>query len=156
MTMRLIKIVLFTSLLLQIGMADARTVPQTPQSQNATAPLSPAIQINGRQTHMEQAADHFNAFARQIPSVIAAKLNAFRQRGFKAVLLDDPETKPAEEAMIDSLVKGLQALGNALLEDLETAFAVRQEPAPPVSNAPMPLPRPAKERSLPVFIASNY
>jgi hypothetical protein len=85
---------------------------------------------------MEEASVHFDAFARQIPVVIAAKLNAFRTRGFSAVFLDDPETKPAEEAMIDSLVKGLQALGNALLEDLESAFAVRQES----SGSPQRLP----------------
>ena len=28
------------------------------------------------------------------------------------------QTKPAEEQMIDSLIKGLQALGNSLSEDL--------------------------------------
>jgi hypothetical protein len=40
------------------------------------------------------------------------------KNGFRAILLDDPETKPAEEAMIDSLVKGLQAIGNSLTEEL--------------------------------------
>jgi hypothetical protein len=108
-----IKIILFVSLLLYKGMVIAETVPQPPQNQN--------------KPYMEQAADHFDAFVRQVPIVIAANLNAFRTRGFRAIFLDDPETQPAEEAMIDSLVKGLQALGSALLEDLEAAFAVRQE-----------------------------
>ena len=133
MNMRLIKIILFTSLLLYEGMVNAETVPQPPQNPNATTTLT--SQPNDK-PYMEQAADHFDAFVRQIPIVIAAKLNAFRSRGFRAVFLDDPETKPAEEAMIDSLVKGLQALGSALLEDLESAFEVRQES----SGSPQRLP----------------
>jgi len=121
MTMRLIKIVLIVSLLLYRGMVNAETataVNEAPQSQTTTTQPTPVPQNNDAQTQIEQAADHFDAFALQMPNVITAKLDAFMKNGFRAILLDDPETKPAEEAMIDSLVKGLQAIGNSLTEEL--------------------------------------
>ena len=118
--MRLIKIVLFASLLLYGVMVNAETVydaDEVQQSQATTQPTD-APQKTDAQTQIEQAADHFDAFALQMPNVVAAKLDAFRKRGFRAILLDDPETQPAEEAMIDSLVKGLQAMGSSLSEEL--------------------------------------
>lgn len=127
MTMRLIKIVLFASLLLYKGMVNADTVydaDEVQQSQAATQSAN-SPQKSDAQTQIEQAADHFDAFALQMPNVITAKLDAFRKHGFRAILLDDPETKPGEEAMIDSLVKGLQAMGNSLSEELS-----RPKPSP--------------------------
>jgi hypothetical protein len=115
--------VFFASLLLYMGMVSAEPA----RSQNAATQSPQVSQINDEQTQIEQAADHFDAFARQIPLVVAAKLNAFRKRGFRAIFLDDPETQPAEEAMIDSLVKGLQALGNALLEDLAPSTPIKED-----------------------------
>jgi len=118
--MRLIKIVLFASLLLYGVMVNAETVydaDEVQQSQATTQPTD-APQKTDAQIQIEQAADHFDAFALQMPNVVAAKLDAFRKHGFRAILLDDPETKPGEEAMIDSLVKGLQAMGNSLSEEL--------------------------------------
>ena len=112
-----IKIILFVSLLLYRGMVSAETVTAL-QNQDATIQVAPVQQKNDAQTQIEQAAEHFDAFALQMPTVINAKLDAFMKNGFRSILLDDPETKPAEEAMIDSLVKGLQAIGNSLSEDL--------------------------------------
>ena len=116
--MRLTKIVLFAFCLFSQGIVNAVTGVQTPTTQGTASQWPPAGQPHDEASYMEQAADHFNSFFRQIPGVIAAKLNAFRKSGFRAVLLDDPVTQPAEEAMIDSLMKALQAWGNALLEDL--------------------------------------
>ena len=90
----------------------------------------PAPQANDAQTQIEQAADHFDAFSLQLPTVIAAKLDAFRTHGFRAILLDDPETKPAEEAMIDSLANGLKALGNSLEENLSRSSKKTQAQNP--------------------------
>ena len=53
-----------------------------------------------------------------MPKVLNAKLQSFLKHGFKAFLLENPETKPAEEQMIGSLIKGLQALGDSLSEEL--------------------------------------
>jgi len=44
--------------------------------------------------------------------------------------MDDAETKPAEEKMIGSLVKGLQAMGDSLSEDLSRLSARSQEEHP--------------------------
>lgn len=85
---------------------------------------------NTEQSQIEQAADQFDAFAWQMPKVIKAKLNAFMKRGFRAILMDDAETKPAEEKMIGSLVKGLQAMGVSLSEDLSRPNARSQEEHP--------------------------
>jgi hypothetical protein len=38
--------------------------------------------------------------------------------GFKAVLLPNNETEPNETRMIDALIRGLQALGNSLAQDM--------------------------------------
>ncbi len=131
MKMHLIKIILVLSLLLYRGMVNADNVTELPQSQNTSVQqLPPDPQKNDAQTQIEQAADHFDAFAFQMPKVIALKLDAFRKHGFRAIFLDDPETKPAEEAMIDSLVKGLQALGNSLAEDLAQTSAKTQQVNP--------------------------
>jgi hypothetical protein len=73
------------------------------------------------QSEIAQAAEQFDRFAWLMPKVIEAKLEAFSKRGFKAILLPDAETQPDEELMIDALVKGLQALGNSLSEDLQPA-----------------------------------
>lgn len=78
---------------------------------------------NNAQVQIEVAAEHFDAFALLIPRVLNAKLQSFYKHGFKAILLEDPETKPAEEQMIGSLVKGLQALGVSLEIDLATTQA---------------------------------
>lgn len=121
MIMRLIKIVLFTSLLLYIGMVSAETpgVFETRQSQKATiAQPLPFTQSNDAQTQIQQAADHFDAFALQMPLVIKAKIDAFMKHGFRAILLDDPETKPGEVQMIQSLTDGLHHMGNALEDDM--------------------------------------
>ncbi len=71
------------------------------------------------QGEIAQAAEHFDAFALLMPSVLNDRLEAFMKHGFKAILLPDNETRPNEERMIDSLVKGLQALGHSLAEDLQ-------------------------------------
>ena len=112
-----IKIILFVSLLLYRGMVSAETVIPI-QNQDATTQVAPVQPKNDAQTQIEQAAVHFDAFALQMPTVINAKLDAFMKNGFRSILLDDPETKPAEEAMIDSLVKGLRAIGDSLSEEL--------------------------------------
>ena len=134
MNMRLIKIILVLSLLLYRGVVNAEpviNVTEAPQNQNTVAQQPPQdSQKNDAQTQIEQAADHFDAFALQMPKVIALKLDAFRKHGFRAIFLDDPDTKPAEEAMIDSLMKGLQALGNSLAEDLSRTSAKTQEEKP--------------------------
>jgi hypothetical protein len=98
-------------------MVSAETVIPI-QNQDATTQVAPVQPKNDAQTQIEQAADHFDAFALQMPTVINAKLDAFMKNGFRSILLDDPETKPAEEAMIDSLVKGLRAIGDSLSEEL--------------------------------------
>ena len=123
--MRKLNIILFVSLLSYRGMVNAEPVINVVEPQ-PNANIVPAPQANDAQTQIEQAADHFDAFSLQLPKVIAAKLDAFRTHGFRAILLDDPETKPAEEAMIDSLAKGLKALGNSLEEDLSRTSAKTQ------------------------------
>ena len=52
-----------------------------------------------------------------MPKVFNAKFDAFMKSGFRAILMDDAETKQAEEKMTDSLVKGLKAM------DVLTVFA---------------------------------
>jgi len=85
---------------------------------------------NDAQTKIEQAADEFDAFALQMPVVIKDKFNAFRKRGFRAILLEDQETKPGEERMIGSLVRGLQILGDSLAEDLIPQKPIQEEEHP--------------------------
>lgn len=135
MGMLRVKMILCVSLLSYGGMVSAgpvTAVDGTKQKQNAgiNNQPSPDSEKNAAQTQIEQAADHFDAFALQIPTVINAKLDAFMKHGFRAILLDDPETKPAEEKMIGSLVKGLQALGNSLSEDLSRSDTKTEEEIP--------------------------
>ena len=122
MTMRPIKIVLFTSLLVYTGVANAVTaadVVEAQQSQHAaTAQFPPVAPTNDAQTQIEQAADNFDAFALQMPIVIKAKFNAFMKHGFRAILVDDQETRPGEEQMVQSIADGLQHLKNALEDDM--------------------------------------
>lgn len=70
------------------------------------------------QGEIEQAAESFDAFALLMPKVIKAKFQAFMTHGFKAVLLPNNETEPNETRMIDALIRGLQALGNSLAQDM--------------------------------------
>lgn len=94
---------------------------QDSQSRNNKFLADNSDQNNQRpnaQTQIAQAAEHFDAFALLMPRVLNAKLEAFMKHGFKAILLPDSETQPNEERMVDSLVKGLQALGNSLSEEL--------------------------------------
>lgn len=129
-----IQAILLASLLLAVGTASAEpvmTVDETRQKQNADfSQSSPDSEKNDAQTQIEWAADHFDAFALQIPKVFNAKFDAFMKRGFRAILMDDAETKQAAEKMTDSLVKGLKALGNSLAEDLSKPNARLQEEHP--------------------------
>ena len=126
--------ILLASLLLAVGTASGEsviTVDKTRQKQDAGFRQSlPDSEKNDAQTQIEQAADHFDAFALQTPKVINAKLDAFMKHGFRAILMDDAETKQAEEKMTDSLVKRLQALGNSLAEDLSQPNARLQKEHP--------------------------
>jgi hypothetical protein len=136
MDMHEIKLVIMIFLLVTGGMVSAEpviTVRQAamPQKQiDGSNRFFPGSEKNAAQTQIEQAADQFDAFALQMPKVINAKLDSFMKHGFRAFLLEDSETKPAEERMIDSLVKGLQALGNSLSEDLAQPDAQSQKNHP--------------------------
>jgi hypothetical protein len=136
--MRQAKMFLLVVLLLNGGMVNANSVMTTneaPSSENTVAnQSSPEPKKRDAQTQIEQAADHFDAFTLQMPKVISAKFESFMKHGFRAVFLDDPETKPAEEKMIDSLVKGLQALGNSLSEDLSQPKSISKAEEQPVKK----------------------
>jgi hypothetical protein len=138
MSMRQAKMFLLVVLLLNGGMVNANSVMTTneaPSSENTVAnQSSPEPKKRDAQTQIEQAADHFDAFTLQMPKVISAKFESFMKHGFRAVFLDDPETKPAEEKMIDSLVKGLQALGNSLSEDLSQPKSISKAEEQPVKK----------------------
>ena len=138
MSMRQAKMFLLVVLLLNGGMVNANSVMTTneaPSSENTVAnQSSPEPKKRDAQTQIEQAADHFDAFTLQMPKVISAKFESFMKHGFRAVFLDDPETKPAEEKMIDSLVKGLQALGNSLSEDLSQPNSISKAEEQPVKK----------------------
>lgn len=82
------------------------------------------------QGEIEQAAESFDAFALLIPKVIKARFQAFMIHGFKAVLLPNNETEPNETRMIDALIRGLQALGNSLAQDMP------QKSQPPAEQHP--------------------
>lgn len=73
---------------------------------------------NNAQGEIEQAAESFDAFALLMPKVIEARFKAFMTHGFKAVLLPNNEEEPDETRMIDALIRGLQALGNSLAQDM--------------------------------------
>lgn len=78
------------------------------------------------QTQMAQAAEQFDAFASLMPEVITEKLNDYRKRGFRAILMDDSQTKPKEEKMIQSLIGGLQSIGSAFEEEMNAYEASRR------------------------------
>jgi hypothetical protein len=136
MDMHEIKLMIWVFLLATGGIVSAEpviTVRQAamPQKQIDDGNRFPSdSEKNNAQTQIEQAADQFDAFALQMPKVINAKLDSFMKHGFRAFLLEDSETKPAEERMIDSLVKGLQALGHSLSEDLAQPDAQPHENHP--------------------------
>lgn len=73
---------------------------------------------NNAQGEIEQAAESFDSFALLMPKVIEARFKAFMTHGFKAVLLPNNEEEPNETRMIDALIRGLQALGNSLAQDM--------------------------------------
>jgi len=79
--------ILLASLLLAVGTTSAEpviTVDKTRQKQDGGFRQSlPDSEKNDAQTQIEQAADHFDAFALQMPKVINAKLNAFMKHGFR-------------------------------------------------------------------------
>lgn len=129
-----IQAILLASLLLAVGTASAEpviTVDKTRQKQNADfcqfrqipKRIIRKLKLNGREIH-------FDAFALQMPKVFNAKFDAFMKHGFRAILMDNADTKQAEEKMTDSLVKGLKALKNSLSEDLFQPNARSQEEHP--------------------------
>ena len=67
---------------------------------------------------VEQASEHFDNFVIQIPGVVEKKLEAVMKHGIKAVIMQDAETKPAEERMIGSLVEALKSIGDAMAADM--------------------------------------
>lgn len=131
--------ILLASLLLAVGTASGEpviTVDKTRQKQDAGFRQSlPDSEKKDAQIQIEQAADHFDAFALQMPIVIKTKFEAFMKHGFRAVLMDDNESKPAEERMIGSLVKGLQAMGDSLSGDLSRP-SLRSQEEHPVKKQP--------------------
>jgi hypothetical protein len=72
----------------------------------------------GVDENVEQAAEHFDNFAMQMPGVIGKKLQSVMKHGSKAILMPDSETKAAEEKMIGSLVSGLRSIGDAMAADM--------------------------------------
>lgn len=70
------------------------------------------------QGEIEQAAESFDAFALLMPKVIKARMQAFMTHGFKAILLPNSEAEPNETRMIEALIRGLQALGKSLAQDM--------------------------------------
>jgi len=70
------------------------------------------------EANVEQAAEHFDNFAMQMPGVIGKKLKSVMKHGSKAILMEDSETKAAEEKMIGSLVQGLRHIGDAMAADM--------------------------------------
>lgn len=118
MDTRLIRMILFFLLLLYRGMVSGETVT-TLENQDATAQVTPVQQTSDVQAQLEQAADNFDAFALQVPAVVNAKLDSFLKHGFRAILLDDPETQLGEQQLIQSLSDGLRHLGTAFAYDME-------------------------------------
>jgi hypothetical protein len=70
------------------------------------------------EANVEQAAEHFDNFAMQMPGVLGNKLKSVMKHGSKAILMEDSETKAAEEKMIGSLVQGLKHIGDAMAADM--------------------------------------
>jgi hypothetical protein len=119
-----IKTVLLLSLLVTTGVAGATPLVSNRNSEQEQEPVfdlrefSPDSESSDAQTQIEQASQEFDAFALQMPLVIKAKLQAFMKHGFKAILMEDSTTKPAEEKMIRSLTNGLRNIGAALEDDM--------------------------------------
>jgi len=67
---------------------------------------------------VEQGSEHFDDIAMQIPGVLGKKLQSVMKHGSKAILMEDSETKAAEEKMIGSLVQGLRHIGDAMAADM--------------------------------------
>jgi hypothetical protein len=70
------------------------------------------------EANMEQATEYFDDFFMQIPGVVFKKLESVMKYGMKAAIMQDAETKQAEEKMIGSLVGALKSLGDAMSEDM--------------------------------------
>lgn len=70
------------------------------------------------EVNVEQAAEHFDNFAMQMPVVLGKKLQSVMNHGTKAILMEDSETKVDEEKMIGSLVEGLRHIGDAMAADM--------------------------------------
>jgi hypothetical protein len=70
------------------------------------------------EANVEKAAEHFDNFAMQMPHVLGKKLQSVMKHGSKAILMEDSETKAAEEKMIGSLVQGLKHIGDAMAADM--------------------------------------
>jgi hypothetical protein len=119
-----INAVLLLSLLVIAGggaatpLVTERNSKQDQEQQIGFSQFSPNSEGNDAQTQIEQASQQFDSFALQMPLVIKAKFEAFMKHGFKAVLMEDSATKPAEEKMIRSLTDGLRSIGNALEDDM--------------------------------------
>lgn len=101
-----------------ISVRSSADPPQQSAQQSLNENNSTESRNNNAQAQIEEAAKQFDSFALLMPKVLNAKLQSFFKHGFKAFLLEDPETKPAEEQMIGALIKGLQAMGDSLSEDL--------------------------------------
>jgi hypothetical protein len=116
--------VLLLSLLVIEGTAAAtpfvaeRKFEQDQEQQIGLSRFSPDSESNDAQTQIEKTSQQFDSFALQMPLVIKAKFEAFMKHGFKAILMEDSTTKPAEEKMIRSLTDGLRNLGTALEDDM--------------------------------------
>lgn len=112
------------SLLVIAGTAAAtpfdteRNSEQDQEQQIGLSRFYPDSESNDAQTQIEQASKQFDSFALQMPLVIKAKFESFMKNGFRAVLMEDPESKPAEEKMIRSLTDGLRNIGTALEDDM--------------------------------------
>ncbi|MBF6650435.1 hypothetical protein [Methylobacter sp. BlB1] len=128
------KIPLLLSCLFCWGLAHAESAIIDSDAQAGQKPAvsltQPVQDSNAAQTQLEQAADDFDAFALLMPKVVQAKLDAFMTHGLKAILLPDATTQADEEQMIDYLVKGLQALGHSLEEDLAAKNPPKQNASP--------------------------
>ncbi|WAK04403.1 hypothetical protein [Methylobacter sp. YRD-M1] len=127
------KILLLLSCLFCWGLAQAESTIIVSDAQSGQKPavsLTQPVRASNAQTQLEQAADDFDAFALLMPKVAKAKLEAFMAHGLKAILLPDTTTQNDEEQMIDYLVKGLQALGHSLEEDLAAKNPPKQDASP--------------------------
>ncbi|MDO8845588.1 hypothetical protein [Methylicorpusculum sp.] len=78
---------------------------------------APDSETNQAQNQIERASQQLDFFAMQLPLVIKARIEAFMKKGFRAVLIEDPEAAPAEEKMVRSLTDGLRSIGSAFEDD---------------------------------------